>query len=441
MSNKKSGLWTYENRLVLMMFIVFGLVFFERLNITYLFPYMAPDLGLNNTQIGLTVGILGIAFGISTAVFSYISDFLGAKKGMLITFIMLFGVATLLGGFVGGIGSLLLIRAFMGFTEGPVIPLIHSFVISESQPKRRGLNMGIVQSASNLFGSALAPIITIALATSLGWRSTFYIAAVPAIIMGFILMKALRKPGLHVEGVQAGHGHGGQGGRGTSGGHGGQEQSRKPTRQEFFRMFRIRNIWLSVIIAICNLMFMVGIGTFAPTVLAQMSGFGDATIGLLLSLMGFMFFAGQVVAPAISDRIGRKPTLIVFSFFAIFLPIGYMLFYDNFLFLLISVILFGFANGYQPLAIAVIPGESAPRVFAASAIATMLFVSEVVGGSIAPIVSGILADMYGLTAAFWLPIAAAVVVFLCAFGIKESAPAVLQKRQSIGGPDVKAPTA
>jgi len=72
------GLWRYENGLVLMMFIVFGLVFFERLNILYLFPYMAPELGLNNTQIGLAVGILGIAFGVSSFVFSSISDFIGS---------------------------------------------------------------------------------------------------------------------------------------------------------------------------------------------------------------------------------------------------------------------------------------------------------------------------------------------------------------------------
>jgi MFS family permease len=401
MANKRS-FWSYENGLVLMMFLVFGLVFFERLNILYLFPYMAPDLGLSNTQIGMVVGVLGIAWGVSTMVFSSISDFIGSKKGMLIVFIMLFAAATFLGGLVGSLGTLLLVRAFMGAVEGPVIPLIHSIVLAESTPKRRGFNMGFIQSSSNLFGSALAPVIAIGLAVSLSWRDAFFVTAIPAFIMGLILMKFLRKPVIRPEGMQ--------------------EESLKPTRKQYFEIFRRRNIWLGSVIAICNLLFLLGISTFLPNILINLSGFSDGISGLLLGLMGFMIFLSQAIAPAISDRIGRKPTLIAFSFVAIFLPVAIYLFHDNLTLLFISILILALGNGYQPLIVAVIPGESVPRVFAASAIAALLLAAELIGGTLGPVLSGILADKFGLLAAMWIPIAAGVVAFLCSFGIQETAP-------------------
>jgi MFS family permease len=409
MSKENSkGLWTYENGLVLMMFIVFGLVFFERLSILYLFPFMAPELGLNNTQVGLVVGVLGIAWGVSTMIFSSISDFIGSKKGMLIIFIFLFGLATFLGGLVGSLATLLLVRAFMGAAEGPVIPLIHSIVNAESTPSRRGFNIGFIQSASSLFGSALAPVIAIGLATAFSWRDAFYLTAIPAFIMGFILMKYLRKPVITTSSDAA--------------------QTVKPTRKEFVEIFKRRNVWLGSIIAICNLLFMVGLSTFLPLILTNVSRFEEGVVGMMLGLMGFMFFIGQAIASALSDRIGRKPTLVIFSLVAIFLPVAVTMFYNNFAVLFVCILIFALGLGYQPLIIAIIPAESVPRIFSASAIAAILLLSELIGGTIGPVASGILADQFGLLASQWIPIAAAIVAFLCSFGIQETAPVKLKHR-------------
>ena len=52
----------------------------------------------------------------------------------------------------------------MGISEGPVVPLVHSTAMAESTPSRRGFNMGFIQSATPLLGSALAPVIVVAIA-------------------------------------------------------------------------------------------------------------------------------------------------------------------------------------------------------------------------------------------------------------------------------------
>jgi len=274
--------------------------------------------------------------------------------------------------------------------------------------------MGLIQSASNLFGGALAPIIAIGLAVSLGWREAFYITAVPAFIMGLILMKYLRKPMMKTDIAL-------------------QETKHKPTKKEFMGIFGRRNIWLGMIIAISNMLFIIGISTFFPLILANMSGFGDGINGLLLGLMGFMFFVGQAVVPAISDRIGRKPFLAVSTLIAIFLPVAIYFFYDNFTLLLISLIIFALGNGYQPLALAIIPAESVPPMLAASAMAALFLVAELIGGSLGPFVSGVLADQFGLPASMWLPMIGAAIAFLCSFGIQETAPAKIAKTSNDQG--------
>ena len=49
----KKGLFSYENRIVALMALTFGCLFFDRLALNFLMPYVAKDLQLNNTQIGL----------------------------------------------------------------------------------------------------------------------------------------------------------------------------------------------------------------------------------------------------------------------------------------------------------------------------------------------------------------------------------------------------
>jgi MFS transporter, ACS family, hexuronate transporter len=405
---KQRGFFRYENFLVITMFLVVGLVFLDRLSLGFIFPKIAPELGLSNTQLGITVSVTGLFFGLSTLIFASLSDFLGKKKPMLVIFVFLFSIATLLSGIVGSFATLLLVRGIMGLAEGPVMPLVQSIVIQESSEKRRGLNMGIVQSSSSLIGGTLAPVLTVALAASFGWRSSFYIIAIPGILMGLIIWKFLKEPkpsmSPHVVPIKS-----------------------KPTKADYIRVFKTRNVWLSTIVGICNMIYILSLTAFLPTIYAEATNYGEAQIGILLGLMGLMMFIGQFGGAAISDRIGRLPAIKVFSLLAIFLPISIALSYHKFGVLLISILVFSLGNGYQPLIMNIIPAESVSRAFSATSISFVILTSEIIGGSFGPTVSGILADRFGLMAPLWVTAAAAFVGFLFTFGISETAPIKLNQ--------------
>jgi MFS transporter, ACS family, hexuronate transporter len=403
LKSEKKGFKQYQNFIVAIMFVVYGLVFLDRLSIVFLFPFIAPELGLNNTQIGLAVGITGFAFGISTLIFASISDFLGRKKAMLIILIFVFSITTFLSGIVESFASLLLVRLLMGIAEGPVVPLVQSIVMAESSANRRGLNMGVVQSASALIGVTLAPVLMVGLAVAFDWRSAFYIIAVPGIVSALILWKYLREPKFVRQSKE-------------------EDKAAKPTKAEYKRIFKTRNIWMGMIIGVCNIMFIFTLTAFLPTFLAQMTSYGETRVGMMLGLMGLMMFIGQLLAPTISDRFGRLPIIKIFSLAAIFLPVLIALYYNNFIVLLISLLIFSLGNGYQPLVMVVMPAESVPKAFSASAIAAIILVAEVFGGSLGPVMAGILSDQFGLVSALWVAAGAAFVAFLCTFAMKETAP-------------------
>ena len=76
----KKGFFTYENKLILLLFLTFGLVFMDKMSFTFLLPFIADDLGFSNTQSGAVIGIIAAFFGVSTLIFSSISDLIGSKK-------------------------------------------------------------------------------------------------------------------------------------------------------------------------------------------------------------------------------------------------------------------------------------------------------------------------------------------------------------------------
>ncbi|OLS34854.1 MFS transporter [Bacillus sp. MRMR6] len=403
MSQPKQSFFRYENGILIVLFLVFGLVFMDRLSIIYLFPFVAGELGLNNTQMGMIVGATSIAWGLSTLLFASLSDFIGKKKNTLIIFILIFSAATFTSGLVGGLGSLILVRLLMGASEGPVIPLVQSTMMAESTPKRRGFNMGFIQSSAPLLGNAIAPVLVVSIAVATNWRYSFFALAIPGVILAIILMFYMKEPIL------------------KSASNSGEKQE-KPTFSEYKSVFKTRNVWVSMLISVFYMMYLLVFTSFMPLFLSGVSGYSEAQYGIILGIFGLSMFFWQLVIPYLSDKVGRKAVITPVTFIAIFLPLAIAMFHTNFALLAGSIFLLAIGFGGQPLYLAIIPSESVPRMFAATSIAVIILTGEIIGGTLGPVVAGILADKYSLYTPLWLASGAAVVFFLLTFGIKETAP-------------------
>ncbi len=113
-----------------------------------------------------------------------------------------------------------------------------------------------------------------------------------------------------------------------------------------------------------------------------------------------------VAVPAISDRLGRKPTLIFFSLLAVCCPL-FLSYVDNpwLLGVLVFLSYTGLAASrclWPPSRRKRIAGPHRDRVGAGDGI------GEVIGGCLAPFIAGLIADRYGLVSVMWLAAAGAV---------------------------------
>src|ERR1700704_4809579 len=145
----------YETRLIWVLGITFGFVFFDRNAVNFLMPFIAKDLAFTNSEVGLIASALSFTWAIAGS------------------FLALFAT-----------------RLLMGVAEGPILPVSQSLVAFESADGRRGYNMGVMQNfGSNLLGSFAAPLILVAIAKASTWNMAFFIAGIPGLIMAAFIIK------------------------------------------------------------------------------------------------------------------------------------------------------------------------------------------------------------------------------------------------------------
>src|SRR5699024_205359 len=128
-----------------------------------------------------------------------------------------------------------------------------------------------------------------------------------------------------------------------------------------------------------------------------------------------------ILAPVISDRIGRKPALILFSFTSCVTPIIFALFHWP-LWAMLFVTLVSTGAGVFPLFMVIVPSESIGVGIITTAIALVQLVGELFGGTVMPTVAGVAADEFGISAPIWIAIAGAFAAGIVSFGLKETAP-------------------
>jgi predicted MFS family arabinose efflux permease len=77
-------------------------------------------------------------------------------------------------------------------------------------------------------------------------------------------------------------------------------------------------------------------------------------------------------------------------------------------------------QGIGALILVLVPTESVPPQFAATAIGLATLAAEIIGATLAPILGGAVAQSYGLGATMWMSAGGVVLVFIVALFLKET---------------------
>jgi MFS family permease len=404
----------YEIRMIGVLTLMFGFVFFDRNAMGNLAPFITASLHLTNGQIGALSSGLSICWAISGFAIGTLSDALGRRKSILLITVVIFSVCSVLSGLAPSFGVLLASRMLMGLAEGPILPIAQSLVVLESSESRRGFNMGVMQNlGSNLIGSFLGPVILTWLAGYFSWRGAFFVAAVPGLICAALIWLYVREPAKDAQVAVATVEPGGPAARA------------RPTSAAatLVQAMGYRNMWICILLSIVMVPWMILGWTFLPTIYGSLRHLSHSETSWLVGALGISAAVFAFIVPGLSDRFGRKPIMIVFTFIGIFYPLA-ALYYQGSSWMLAALVFLGWsASGTFPLFMATIPSETIPSRYVATTLGLVMGLGELIGGGLVPWLSGRVADHYNnLAVTMWIASGLAVIATVLTLFLVETAP-------------------
>ncbi len=411
----------YEVRMIGVLTLMFGFVFFDRNAMGNLAPFITASLHLTNGQIGALSSGLSICWAISGFVVGTLSDALGRRKSVLIITVVIFSVCSVVSGLASSFGVLLASRMLMGLAEGPILPIAQSLVVLESSESRRGFNMGVMQNlGSNLIGSFAGPVILTALAEYFSWRGAFFVAAVPGLICAALVWLYVREPARDATVADV-----------EPAAHGAVARPNSAAAT-LAQAMGYRNMWICILLSIVMVPWMILGWTFLPTIYGTLRHLSHRETSFLVGVLGISAAVFAFIVPGLSDKFGRKPIMIIFTFIGIFYPIA-ALYYQGSSWVLAALVFVGWsASGTFPLFMATIPSETIPSRYVATTLGLVMGLGELLGGGFVPWLSGRAADHYNnLAVTMWIASGLAVVATVLTLFLVETAPVKVAARRSV----------
>jgi len=388
----------YEYKLLVIFFITWGIVFMDRLAISFLAPIIMPKLNMNNADIGWVGFATSFCYAISSIFFGFISDRLGYRKKLLLPFILGTAIFAAAGVLVNSFAQLLVVRALIGFCEGPISPLIYSMLFSVNK-ESFGRNCGILNSSVGTIGTTIGPVFITQLAAGYSWQTTFLLSSLPTFVMFFAVMFFVKEVYVEKEVIQ-------EGARSTG----------------FFDLFKYRNVVITLIMCVLGLCGYWTMMLFASVYLVSVSHFDLQSMGWVTAAMGILYIVYCIFVPKLADNFGRKPVMFIALLFSIIPPLFMYLFPGGMLSVYTYIFFFGFTAAVIPIYMTMVPMESVPISLVATVGALVQGVGDLLGAAVWPVVAGKIADARGLPSMMLAASLLLMITAVLSLALKETHP-------------------
>ena len=368
-------------------------------------PIIGKELGLSYSQIGLIMTCQYIAGAVANIPGGVLVDTVGRKGVLMATSLFWVGFPYLLMGFTHSYLMLLGCVALVGFGNSLWHPTAIP-TLARRFPERKGLVLSLHGMGGNV-GDAIAPIVVGALLAALSWREVVVLNVVPGVVIALLLFVFLGTLKL---------------------GGGRREAARDPGAQslrDYFRglpeLFRNRGLILLSTSSAFRSMTQNALLTFLPVYLAYEMGYSPFWVGACMFALQTAGFAAAPVAGHLSDRMGRKSVMMTSMAMTAVVLVFMALAGKSLAFVFFVAVLGFFLYAIRPVMQAWLL-ETTPRNMGGTSIG-VLFGAQALGSSIGPLLGGLVADSYGLTATFAFLAATIVAANLFILFMPKTAPA------------------
>lgn len=339
-------------------------------------PFLAQDLGLSLTQVGILFTGRSVMSALSSAGTGLVMDALGGGKMLLV--VCLAAIALVHGAV--GLSPGFLVLAPIFWSAGLASHLWHPpsmGLLGTRFSDRRGFALGLHGTGASI-GQSIAPLVAGYLLIVMSWRGVLLVNMIPLLLVSLLL--AVRLPSFRPDGP-------GRGERGFSIGQVRTALLRNPALLSVAFMSGARTLAQN------------GLTIFLPFLLVRKFHAGPAAVGLALGIFTASSICPETIIGFVSDKVPRKLVIVagmlVGGLAMLALPSagdGPMLWA---LVALIGAFMVSLRSTVFAYAI-----ESAPPRFAGSVVGLMFTVNQAFSGSGA-LLGGLLSDLYGPSMPFW----------------------------------------
>jgi MFS family permease len=158
--------------------------FYDLILYTFLLIPIGQELQLSKVQLSFVLGASLAATAIGGVIFGILSDKYG-RKSVLQWTILTYSIGTLLSGFAANLELLIVFRIVTGLGVGGEWATGQTYVGETFPPRVRGRYGAFMQTGAPI-GVALASVVGGFVAPAIGWRASFFISFLPAVLVVFI---------------------------------------------------------------------------------------------------------------------------------------------------------------------------------------------------------------------------------------------------------------
>jgi MFS family permease len=366
------------NFILITCFLLFAINFMDKQVFSVVLEPMRIDLGLNDSQVGIIQSIFYFSLAIFAIPAAFLVDRWSRKKAISLMAIF-WSVATLLTGLGRGFWGVLFPRIGVGVGEAAFGGGGTAMVSAAYPPALRSRVVGLFFMAVPV-GSALGAVLGGWLSANYGgWRTPFFVFAIPGIIFGIaaLFMKDYKT----VKETDA-------------------SGKTKGFFSSAFGLFKIPSLrWAYIGIGMQQIL-QVSFLTWTPTFIMRAQGVSEAQAGLITAAVGILAIAGIPIGGLLADlwqkrnSSGRMNVMVISSAIAAVL-FALAVYYDfkdvGFAFGLLMGFLVPMAN---PLVNAVSQDVVSPGLKGVAG-ASVVFYMVVFGGGWAPWAVGAISDSMG----------------------------------------------
>jgi len=370
--------------------LTFGLLlsdYMSRQVLNAVFPLLKAEWGLSDTRLGTLSGVVSLAVGALALPLSLLADRWGRLRS-LVLMAALWSVATLACGLARNFDQMLLARFFVGVGEAAYGSVGLALVLSVFPVRMRATISGTFLAGS-MVGSVLGISLGGFLAAQFGWRAAFAGMAFFGLLLTICYPRIVKESRLATDGVDAMH------------------ATTVAARPRLRTLVSSRSVICAYLGSGVQVFISGALLAWLPSYLHRSYGMTVATAAAVAGIFVLTSAAGMTICGSLTDRVSRNSPATKLSLAiaycaacCVLLSVAFVLPAGLPQLVLIALGMFFGAGTVGPAGAMV--ANLTPAPLHGSAFGTLSLANNLLGLAPGPIVTGMLADAFGLSVALQL---------------------------------------